>query len=561
MNNKQIFSILLSLTLVTALAFPFNVLALTSKTYSFTQQASQNYITVGTSFTTKATSSWYNPSYSHRLALTINKEHIGEELTDFPVVVQLTSEQSHLFNTAREDGYDLVFTDKNNTKLSHEIESFDKNNKEATIWVKVPTLKPTEDTVLYLYYGNPISDNNQNVSDVWSNGYVSTWHLDDDPADQLLSSTSEADHIRPLNGGVNKEEFLSSGKIGNALKANGVSKLFSASKGKYLFSGDFTLSLWMRSTAATNFPYLVSNETASGGVRDGFGLGFTGSTGRPFFLSETSCCNSTEGVTAVNNDEWHHIVGVRDGDNLRLYIDSAHEGTRSGGVNIDFSNPSLQVQKLTLGSDAGNNFAYTGKLDEVRVANVMRSSAWISAEYANQSGDEDFLIISTPTATGTTSTSLITLKKDKALGYSSLTNFTPNGSTNITYQLSPNAGKTWYYYTKNGWTKTSANTPIKSSSANDISKHLSTLPEGTNKLLWRAMLQPNSTLDSIKIGYTPGNNTETTNISDKVTTLYNLVFGIDPTTEQKIYWETRLKDKPTLPALLGAMQWQKLFGK
>ncbi len=547
-----------SVLLVAALiAVPFNVLAASSKTYTISSVAASNYTTIGTSLTTKATSNWYNPSYSHRLTLTINKEHIGEELTDFPIVVQLDSAQSHLFNTVREDGHDLVFTDKNNQKLSHEIESFDKNNKEATIWLKVPTLKPTEDTVLYLYYGNPTSEDNQNAQDVWSNGYAAVYHLNQDPAGTTEDSTKN-NNDGTSSGGMNANDSLKAGKTGHTLKFDGSNDFVDMGDDESLdLVTKITISTWVNLADTTSIADFVTRDN---GTQRNFSLQRWNDNIFYFnLLSSNSFRTIASSSDTYQPNTWVRIVGTYDGSISHLYLNGREDATPlewSGTIDND-------DVSLTLGArENGIDRRLNGFLDEVHLASVARSAAWISAEYTNQSGDEDFLSISTPTSTGTTSNSLITLKKDKALNYTSLHNFTPNGSTNITYQLSPNEGKTWYYYTTQGWKKTSANTPTKSSSSNDISKHLSTLPAGTGKLLWRAIFQPNSTLDSIKIDYTAGTSTNTTtiDITDKISTLFKLVYGVAPTSEQHTYWTGRLKEKSTLPALFGAMQWQKVFG-
>lgn len=46
----------------------------------------------------------------------------------------------------------------------------------------------------------------------------------------------------------------------------------------------------------------------------------------------------------------------------------------------------------------------------------------------------------------------------------------------------------------------------------------------------------------------------------QINALFRSVFGRTPTVEEWTYWAERAKDKPQLPALLGAMQWHKLQG-
>ncbi len=563
---KSFLTTTLSLTFIAVITFPTPVLAATSKTYTINSNAAANYNTTGITLNNTATPNWYSPEYSHRLTLTVNKELIGEELTDFPMLVRLTSEQSHLFNTIRGDGYDIVFTDDSQNKLSHEIETLDKNAKAANIWVKVPKLSSAKDTTFYLYYGNPSSSNNQNREEVWTNGYISVWHLNEDPAGATEDSTKNNNGTQ--SGGLNKEDSLKRGVVANAVNFDGSNDVIT--HGAAVSESSGTISHWLKPDQIRNMiPFYQKDEGGAGasGIYDGFGgatleihTGILSGVYEFTYVNTGGTINNFSSDAAAVANEWAHVVTTWGSEGVSIYVNG-----RRAYYTQDFS-PGPD-RPFTFGAIGGlttsaHSRNWDGLIDEVQVSNIARSAAWLKAQYINQSDSEDFLSISSPTSPGTTSTSLITLKPTKALNYSSLTNFTPNGSTNITYQLSPNAGKTWYYYTKEGWQKTSANTLTKSSSANDINAHIKTLPDGTGKLLWRAILQPNSTLENIKIDYTAGTSTETTTkLTDNITTLYKLVFGVDPTAEQHSYWATRLTDKPTLPALFGAMQWQKLFSK
>ena len=52
---------------------------------------------------------WYDPSWQYRKKITINGGLIDADLTDFPVLVKLTSSNFE-FSQARSDGYDIRFT-------------------------------------------------------------------------------------------------------------------------------------------------------------------------------------------------------------------------------------------------------------------------------------------------------------------------------------------------------------------------------------------------------------------------------------------------------------------
>ena len=72
------------------------------------------------------------------------------------------------------------------------------------------------------------------------------------------------------------------------------------------------------------------------------------------------------GTTPINDNQWHHIVGIRDAaaNNLRVYVDGALQGTMAATYTGDFNTPN----PLTIGyyQNVGG-FQTTGNIDEVAV--------------------------------------------------------------------------------------------------------------------------------------------------------------------------------------------------
>jgi len=91
--------------------------------------------------------------WQYRKTITINPSQVSSDQTNFPVVIDLTD--NGLTTKAQPDGDDFVFTDQDNNKLNHEIESYDNNTGHLIAWVNVPYVSSTTYTVLYMYYGNP----------------------------------------------------------------------------------------------------------------------------------------------------------------------------------------------------------------------------------------------------------------------------------------------------------------------------------------------------------------------------------------------------------------------
>jgi hypothetical protein len=161
-------------------------ISLCSVAYAFVYQAGTQ------SVTQTITKAWYDPNWQYRKQITIDCTKVSSDLVDFPVLIDQTSD-ADLASHARNDGWDIVFTSSDKkTKLNHEIETYDSTNGRLVAWVEVPALSSTSNTVLFMYYGNPTSDDQQNVAGVWS-GYQGVWHLKEDPsgtAPQMMDSTS-----------------------------------------------------------------------------------------------------------------------------------------------------------------------------------------------------------------------------------------------------------------------------------------------------------------------------------------------------------------------------------
>jgi hypothetical protein len=86
-------------------------------------------------------------------------------------------------------------------------------------------------------------------------------------------------------------------------------------------------------------------------------------------------------VNAVNDDKWHHIVGVYDGPNTRLdlYVDgvlstASLEGTIPASI-------SSQSRPIYIGNDNGSFRAYQGSIDDVRIYNRAISSTEVLQLY------------------------------------------------------------------------------------------------------------------------------------------------------------------------------------
>jgi hypothetical protein len=101
--------------------------------------------------TTQFLSAQWLTGWSYRVPVTILPT--GSELTDYQVKVTLGG--SFAWGHTLAGGADVRFTSGNGTTLiDFWIETWNPAGTSASIWVQVPTVAASTNTMIYLYYGN-----------------------------------------------------------------------------------------------------------------------------------------------------------------------------------------------------------------------------------------------------------------------------------------------------------------------------------------------------------------------------------------------------------------------
>lgn len=154
-----------------------------------------------------AESAWWDTNWRYRREITIDHTKVAGNLVNFPVLVKTTMNVSKV----QIDADDIVFTTNADIKLNHEIELFDSVSGELIAWVNVNSLSSTDDTILWMYYGNSSCSNQQNSEETWDGNYVAVWHFKETSGNNLADST-----INHFNGTANDYAPVSDGYIGDA---------------------------------------------------------------------------------------------------------------------------------------------------------------------------------------------------------------------------------------------------------------------------------------------------------------------------------------------------------
>ena len=324
---------------------------------------------------------WWDADWEYRKLITIDSSQIGSTLTNFPVLINELTD-SDLATYAQDDGDDIVFVfDNGNIQLNHEIEYFNPTTGKLAAWVCVPSLSSTADTLLWMYYGNPDCQNQQNIQAVWGTDHLMVHHLNETVNPHEDSSSSDNDGY-----GTNGVNMDVSGKIDGAD--------YFAGDDDYVYTffdsdteiGDgnpFTIEAW-------SFAEETVAEMILGGTTDTERFYFGTYLGYWRWGIGSEYTTNT-GVPAIAN-EWQHVAWVFDGTSVKIYLNGflSNDKTYTGDGDLPYIYTSIGAVKRQDGT-YGNY--YNGKIDEVRVSNVARSSDWINATYINSNDPTSFLTI------------------------------------------------------------------------------------------------------------------------------------------------------------------------
>ena len=306
--------------------------------------------------------------------------------------------QSFDFSKANPNGSDIRFVDADGTLLDHEIESWDADAESASVWVRVPQVDAggRSGDFVYLYHGNRDATDAQNAAGVWSNDYTAVWHLNEPVTDDQ----SDGIHYDSLgvHHGMQRDNQGATGIVAGGQVMDGAGDYVEVADHDQLSFGDvvtdrpFSLSAWVNPDADGG--YLVSKDSASGVE---YGLWQDDSGFLHFQLADDDGDQiAVQSTTAIPTGAWQYVTATYDGSRtaagMRLYLGDTplstgdiSSGTYDGAAN--------NAASLRIGSSDRSGSAYDldGTIDEVRIANAVRSPTWVAASYRSQTGTDTFI--------------------------------------------------------------------------------------------------------------------------------------------------------------------------
>jgi len=195
---------------------------------------------------------------------------------------------------------------------------------------------------------------------------VSWWKLDGNASDSAGSNP----------GTTRGNPAFAAGNSGQAISLDGDDYVDLGNPATLDFStGDWTISTWIKTTQSGTGDENKGSIYAKGGDQTD-GIRYTLAIGEVTsgLITLTTDDNVTKAQatvnTAVNDDLWHHVAGIRNGTQLLVYVDGALDGTGTVPDGYDLSGTTQHnayIGAITDNRD-GSVFKYfVGSIDEVQI--------------------------------------------------------------------------------------------------------------------------------------------------------------------------------------------------
>jgi len=147
-------------------------------------------------------------------------------------------------------------------------------------------------------------------------------------------------------------------------------------------STDFTIEAWIKleSLGATQG---IVMKGASGVSQKRYVLRVDSSNHPHFELDDDTTLKSITGGATFVTEKWYHLAGVRDGNNLRLYVNGVEDAT---AVDITSYGDIDDTEDFTVGAEQGSGGTgsanwFDGEIDDLRAwsrnrGQSRKSSCW-----------------------------------------------------------------------------------------------------------------------------------------------------------------------------------------
>ena len=259
----------------------------------------------------------------------------------------------------------------------------------------MPVLGQAPDALLYGGHGDlPLVRQREHFdgsagrsAGTWSNGFAAVYHLEDCGNNATIHDSLGA---HDATGGSTNASIA--GQIGNAAdiyNGQAAGAITTPSLGTFTKASFITVSAWAKTT-------ISQGEVKSVVAQIGNWYEFMAYLAFAAWGQVTAYANRTNSAwdqatgSQVTVGDWDYLVGLWDGSYVRIFRNNEDP------VAVEYSavrTASANNRGWTIGKysqDGTDYYPADRYIDEVRIANVLRSAGWIETEYNNQVDPSSF---------------------------------------------------------------------------------------------------------------------------------------------------------------------------
>ncbi len=337
----------------------------------------------------------------HRIELTIDHTKVEDDLTEFPVYVNLSDLPAGFFDKVRADGGDIrVFKSDGETELPLEVVSFDKANSKGHLFFKAD-LSSSVDTKAYIYYNSPESvmytrGGEYGLENVWNSNYKVVHHLVEASSANTAHYRDSTANRRHGTGGPSvwnpEPPDQVDGALGKAAQFDGVEQSISSANDFQFIASEASVQAFIRR---------IGDGQSSRSQVAGLGyhgaaniIGFRVTDENILQLGQTALVNgditfdNLEGP-AINQD-WLLAHGtIKDTGPKKLYIDGDEIASSNNGLSFLSEARPVEIGGFNQ-TDWAINRRFHGEVAEFRLLNIELSAEWIETEHNNLNESSTF---------------------------------------------------------------------------------------------------------------------------------------------------------------------------
>lgn len=309
--------------------------------------------------------------------------NITKNLYNYPLLVRLNNNNFNFNQTNFSPNNILIIKPTNGDTLPIEIEQWDNELKQATLWVLVDTIYAQSITTLSLLWGADIKSSKSQVFRK-ENNFVGVWHFND--SSKLINA------VDPQQIGTNFGTSIIPGVISNAYNYVNQAYSFLPAEAFSSIDSQVTISFWQY---GINIPEKArlsifdarENDTASMHILTihmPWYNAYLASNAIYFDASygDTLNCRIFKAATRDEYEgQWNYWTFIKDATKSQLYIYKNGELWASDKGDNNIIN---NINIVKIGNCNYSERNYTGYLDELRVSNSVRDSNWIKMNYETQ---------------------------------------------------------------------------------------------------------------------------------------------------------------------------------